>query len=250
MPTPTAPAGPLAARGLSLLALLAALAVASPARADRELIVPFHEAGHLVFDQLSGMRLDASGLGYAGPAGVALRTEKADAFAPGAPGAETKTTTLWLAPSADVFVTDHLSVGALLAVSTTSGSATDATGQKLALPGVTTLTLLPRVGVYLPISDRLGVWPRLSLGWTSAGSVVFPAAGGAPVADTFQAMVMDVDVALVWRMTEVFFVKVGPEVGLTLAGTHTEASAGVAAAADGSVLQISGAVGLGVNVEL
>ena len=49
------------------------LTFARNANADRELIVPFHEGGHLVFDQLSGLRVDgASGVSYAGPAGIAF----------------------------------------------------------------------------------------------------------------------------------------------------------------------------------
>ncbi|HVJ92332.1 MAG TPA: hypothetical protein VM580_21175 [Labilithrix sp.] len=71
-----------------VVASLVALVAFSPrmAHAERELIVPFHEAGHLVFDQLSGLRVNpSSGVSYAGPAGVTFRSEKADALVPGRP---------------------------------------------------------------------------------------------------------------------------------------------------------------------
>src|SRR5690349_2847602 len=91
--------------------------------AERELIVPFHEGGHLVLDQLSGLRVSpTNGFGYAGPVGIAFRSEKTDAITPGGPASEASTTSLWLAPSADVFVTDHLSVGGLIEVAHTWGA--------------------------------------------------------------------------------------------------------------------------------
>jgi hypothetical protein len=232
------------------VAVFFALLPCAARAADRELIVPFHEGGHLVFDQLSGLRVSpTTGVGYAGPAGIAFRSEKADAFQAGAPGDELATTSVWFAPSADVFVTDHLSVGGFVEVAHTFGSFTSS-GQKLELPGTTSLTFLPRIGFYAAFSDRLGLWPRAGFGWTSSESVRFPAVGGAPVRDTFKAMLLDVDLTLVYRFSEAFFVRMGPEVGVTLGGTHTEETAGLAAAADGSVLSISGVVGLGVNLEL
>jgi hypothetical protein len=218
--------------------------------ADRELIVPFHEGGHVVFDQLAGLRLDpVNGVTYAGPAGVAFHDSKADAFAPGAAGSEVKTTTFWLAPSADVFVTDHLSVGGVVEVAHTSGTMS-AGGVETDLPGTTTLMFLPRIGFYAPFGDRFGLWPRVAFGWSSVDSVSFASAGGAPVRDTFRSMVLDVDLSLVYRLNETFFVKTGAEVGVTLGGRHTEDVAGTSSAADASVLQIGASLAFGANVEL
>ncbi len=220
------------------------------ASADRELIVPFQEGGHVVFDQLAGLRLDpVNGVTYAGPAGIAFRTSKADAFAPGTPGSEIKTTTFWFAPSADVFVTDHLSVGGVLEYAHTSGTSSDG-GQETDLPGTTTLLFLPRIGFYAPFGDRFGLWPRLAFGWTSVDSVQFASSGGVPLRDTFRSMVLDVDVSLVYRFNETFFTKVGPEVGVTLGGRHTQDVGGTSSAAEASVLQISGTIAFGANVEL
>ena len=65
---------------------------ASEARAERDLIVPFHEGGHLVLDQLAGLRLSPSGLGYAAPIGIAVRSTT-----------EASETHVWFAPSAALF---------------------------------------------------------------------------------------------------------------------------------------------------
>ncbi|MDF2696404.1 MAG: hypothetical protein K0S65_4787, partial [Labilithrix sp.] len=157
-----------------------------PAQAERELIVPFHEGGHLVLDQLSGLRINpTSGFSYAGPAGIAFRTTKSDSITPGGPASETSTTSLWFAPSADIFVTDHLSVGGLIEIGHTWG-AVEGGGRRLELPGATSMTFLPRVGFYVPFGDRLGVWPRAGLGWSSVETVSFDSTGSAPTTETFR----------------------------------------------------------------
>lgn len=221
-----------------------------PAVAERELIVPFHEGGHLVLDQLSGLRVTpTNGFGYAGPVGIGFRSEKSDAIVPGGPTSETSTTSLWLAPSADVFVTDHLSVGGLVEVAHTWG-AVEGSGRRLELPGATSLTFLPRVGFYVPFSDRIGIWPRAGVGWSSVESVSFLSTGSVPVRETFRAMLLDVDLSLVYRFGETFFMRAGPEVGVTLGGRRTTESGGASTGAGASVLQISGVVGFGMNLEL
>lgn len=239
------------ARSAAALAA-AALALLSPrgARAERELIVPFHDGGTLVLDQLSGLRVaPTSGAAYAGPVGVALRTTTSEALTAGGAPSETSTTSLWLAPSADVFVTAHLSLGALVEVAHTWGAVEDA-DQRIELPGATSYTLLPRVGFFVPFTDRIGLWPRAGLGFTSAESSRFASSGGAVVRETLRAMVLDVDLSLVYRFGETFFMRAGPEIGVTLGGRRTEESAGVSAGAGKSVLQFSGVVGFGMNVEL
>lgn len=221
-----------------------------PASAERELIVPFHESGHLVLDQLSGLRISpTSGFAYAGPAGIAFRSEKSDAIVPGGPASETSTTSLWLSPSADVFVADHLSVGGLIEIGHTWG-AVEGGGQRLELPGATSMTFLPRVGFYVPFTDRIGLWPRAGFGWSSVESVSFVSSGSVPTRDTFRAMILDVDLSLVYRFGEIFFMRAGPEIGLTLGGRRTSETAGTNTGAAASTLQISGVFGFGMNLEL
>jgi hypothetical protein len=235
---------------LAVTVALMSLLTPRTARAERELIVPFHEGGHIVLDQLSGMRINpANGFSYAGAAGIALRSTRSDSVVPGGPASETSTTTLWLAPSADVFVTDHLSVGGLVEVAHTWG-AVEGTGRRLELPGATSMTFLPRVGFYVPFGDRLGLWPRAGVGWTSTESASFTSTGGAVTRETLRAMVLDVDLSLVYRFGETFFMKAGPEIGVTLNGRHTTESMGTSTGAGASMLQISGVFGFGMNIEL
>jgi hypothetical protein len=221
-----------------------------PVRAERELIVPFHEGGHIVFDQLAGLRLSTtSGFSYAGPLGVAFQSTKLDALAPNAPATEIKTTTLWLAPSADIFVTDHLSIGGLVEIGHSWGSVQ--TGdQRIELPGTTSMTFLPRIGFYAPFGDRLGLWPRAGVGWSSVESARFVSTGSPAVRESFRSMVLDLDLALVYRFNETFFMRGGPELGLTLGGQRTEESGGITSGAGASMLQVSGVVGFGMNLEL
>lgn len=236
--------------------LVAALVVvllvlfASEARAERELIVPFEEKGHVVLDQLAGLRLNAaSGFSYAAPIGIAMRTEKSDALAPGGASSETSTTSVWFAPAADVFVTDHLSVGGLVEINHSWGAVTGG-GQRLELPGTTSMTFLPRVGFYAPFTDRIGFWGRVGLGWSSVQSASFDSTGSVPVTTTFRSMILDIDATITYRFTETFFMKAGPELGLTFGGRNEVSSNGQSAGAGGSVLQIGGAMGFGMNIEL
>lgn len=223
---------------------------ARPASAERELIVPFHEGGHLVLDQLSGLRIQSTnGFSYAGPIGIAFRSDKSDSLTPGGPASETSTTNLWLAPSADVFVTDHLSLGGLIEIGHTWG-AIEGGGQRLELPGTTSMTFLPRVGFYAPLTDRIGLWPRAGVGWSSVESVSYLSTGSAPVRETFRAMMLDVDLSVVYRFGETFFMRAGPEIGVTLGGRREVESNGTSSGAGGSVLQISGVIGFGMNLEL
>ena len=233
-----------------IVVLLSFFFWAKPAKAERELIVPFHEGGHVVIDQLAGLRLSATnGFSYAGPLGVAFQSTKLDALAPGAAATEIKTTTLWLAPSADVFVTDHLSVGGLVEVAHSFGSVRS--GEENAqLPGTTSMTFLPRIGFYANFGDRLGLWPRAGVGYSRVESARFVSTGSPAVRESFRAMVLDLDLALVYRFNETFFMRGGPELGITLGGQRSEESGGITSGAGASMLQVSGVVGFGMNLEL
>jgi len=233
-----------------LLAVLFLIFFTRTASAERDLIVPFHEGGHLVLDQLSGLRISsATGFGYSGPVGIAFRSESTDALAPGGPSAEKSTTSIWLAPSADIFVTDHLSLGGLIEVHHTWG-AIEGDGRRLELPGATSMTFLPRVGFYVPFTERIGIWPRIGVGYSSVEAVSFLSTGSAPTRDTFRSMILDADLSLVYRFSETFFMRAGPEIGLTLGGRREIEQNGSSAGAGSSVLQISGVIGFGMNLEL
>lgn len=228
----------MVARLVGLVVGLALLLCSREGRAERDLIVPFHEGGHVVLDQLAGLRLSASGVAYAAPLGLAVRSTK-----------ETSITDVWLAPSGDVFVTDHLSVGGSVTVDHAWGTAVRG-GQKLDLPGTTSMTFVPRLGFYAPFGDRIGLWLRAGVGYTRTEEVSFLTSGSAPTTSTFRAVVLDLDAAVVYRLSETFFMKGGPAIGLTLGGREETSTGGVSAGADQHLLQLGGALGFGMNVEL
>jgi len=214
----------------------------TPARAERDLIVPFHEGGHVVFDQLAGLRLGTSGLGYAAPIGLAVRSTK-----------ETSETHVWFSPSADIFVTDHLSLGGRVEIDHAWGTAevpVDGATKKLDVPSTTSMTFLPRVGFYAPFGDRLGFWLRAGVGYASSQQVTFLSNGSAPTTTTFRSALLDIDATIVYRFNETFFMKGGPEVGLTLGGREESSTAGVSVGKEQQLLQIGGALGFGMNIEL
>jgi hypothetical protein len=63
-------------------------------------------------------------------------------------------------------------------------------------------------------------------------------------------MLLDVDLSLVYRFGETFFMRAGPEVGVTLGGRRTEESNGIQAGGGAAVLHVSGVMGFGMNIEL
>lgn len=225
--------------------------VCRAAKADRELIVPFEESGHLVLDQLSGFRVGAaSGFAYAGPVGISYRSTKSSAYVAGDTSTNETTTTMWLAPSVDLFVTDYLSIGALVEVSHSSGTGVTPSGQSVDLPGTLAMTFMPRIGFYAPIGDRFGIWPRAGIGWSSVQEVKFLSDGSTASTETFRSLILDVDLTVVYRFTETFFMRVGPEVGVTLGGRKEQVINGNSFGADKNILQFSGVIGFGANLEL
>jgi hypothetical protein len=219
------------------------------ARAERELIVPFEEGGHVVLDQISGLRVGSTGIAYAGPVGLGVRTDSSGSLVPGGAPSETSTTTLWAAPSVDVFVIDHLSVGGRVEVAHTWG-AIEGDGARVELPGTTSMAFLPRIGFYAPFGDRLGLWPRAAFGYSSASSAQFLSTGSGISRETFHALLLEVDLSLVYRFGETFFMKAGPDVSVTLGGRREVEVDGIRAGASKSVLSFSGVLGFGVNLEL
>src|SRR5579872_5531691 len=148
-----------ARRALSLsLAVLATLALARPAYAQRELLTGTGAKGQLAIDQISGFRAGLAGVGgvgyptldYYGPLGFAVQ-RYSEAVAPPATGNQVvHSTTFWVSPSLDYFVIEHLSIGGMIEFATTSGSVdvpvNMGVSQSVDLPTLTSFTIIPRVG--------------------------------------------------------------------------------------------------------
>lgn len=253
---------PLAARAarharaaVATLALAAGAFAPREAHAERELVDALHAQGTLVIDQVSGFRLSPEGLTYAGPLGFAVRSTSEDNFVPPGPeGAVTRTqTTGWIAPSLDVFVIDHLSVGGLVEFSLTSNSITFPTGgateQTNELPSALTFAIVPRVGWYFPLGDRFGVWPRLGLGYVTREKLLETGIGSG-VTQRFGAGIVDANVGLVYRFTEFFYATLAPSLTLSVGGRHARDFGGQRFDAGASLLQFGLLGGVGVNLGL
>jgi hypothetical protein len=248
---------------VATLAVVAVMLAPRPAEAQRELLTPLGGKGQLAIDQISGLRVGVSAYGpsvnYYGPLGLAVQNySQAD---PGvANGTDTiHLTTVWIAPSLDFFVIDHLSVGGLLVFASTSGSIdTPQMGNpnvtnSASIPTLQTFELLPRVGWMVALSDRWGIWPRGSIGYVSQG--VSPAAGGAGpgsnASDTVHGLVLDIDVGFLFRVNETFFLRAAPELGWLPSGSHSFTDAANRTTSyDAHYVQFTLTAGIGVLLDL
>jgi len=243
-------------------AALVAMLVPREAKAQRELLTPTGGRGQLAIDQISGFRAGTGPYGpsvnYWGPLGFAYQSYSQDTGNPGQ-SAAVHLTTFWIAPSADFFVIDHLSIGGLVQVATTSGSTdltTNGVTQTNSLDSITTFTFLPRVGWLFALGDRWGIWPRGGLGFTSVGvpaniSGITPPPGGTVTSANVHGLVLDVDCGFIFRVNETFFLRAAPEFGWLPAGAHTvNFSNGGSTSFNASYWQFTGTFGIGVLLDL
>jgi hypothetical protein len=164
----SSPSHRLIRAALALAGALALLLVATSASAQ---IVDAGGRGSIVFDDLSGFRATSiGGVGYAGPLGVSVQSLNETALDGSGDRSTYHYTNFWFAPSIDVFVINHLSVGGLVEVGVTTSSldqfhAANGTTTSGSLPTTTDLTFLPRIGWLFDITRRFGIWPRIGLGW-------------------------------------------------------------------------------------
>jgi hypothetical protein len=208
-----------------------AFSLCGTAFAQRELLTKPGQKGQIVIDQISGFRGGVSGvvgaggtlnpsMDYYGPIGFAV--ESYSQAAPGhlAPNSYVVTaTTFWLAPSVDVFVINHLSVGGMVQIAYTSASESvpqnGTQSQSTDLPSNTSFSIMPRVGWMFALNDRWAIWPRAALGYVSNAVGSVSGAGGnlgAPGASVY-GFAIDVDVGFLFRVNETFFLRLAPEVG-------------------------------------
>ncbi len=213
-----------------------AFLLAVPAFAQRELLTRPGQKGQVVIDQISGFRggvagITATGLApslqYYGPIGFAVqRYSQVDAQF--TQNSDTVTAyTFWLAPSADFFVIDHLSIGGMVEIAYTTNSASEPTSNaqsvSVNVPSNTSFAILPRVGWMFALGDRWAIWPRLGLGYVSeAISAVTPPMGKVALGgSSVYGFGLDLDTGVLFRVNETFFLRLAPEVGWVPAGGNS-----------------------------
>ena len=240
------------------VAVLIALSLPSRDAAAQTIATPTGTKGTLAIDQISGFRASAiGGISYAGPIGVVTQRTTATRFdnglGGGNPGEDaTRFTTFWISPTADYFVIDHLSVGGLVEVSTTSASIerinNNGTTQTTSLPTTTNFALLPRVGYIFGIGERFAIWPRGGLGYAAQQSVT--GADTTAVRASTYGFIVDLDVGFLYRLTNNFFLRAAPELVFSLGASHATTIGGTTVSANASVFQFSVPLGIGVFFDL
>jgi hypothetical protein len=247
-----------------------ALLVATPALAQRDLLTKAGQKGQIVIDQISGFRGGVSeivpnsggtaltpSMNYYGPIGFAVQ-RYSEASAVDGPNTNVATaTTFWLAPSADYFVINHLSIGGMVQIAYTTTSLSlpinPTQSQSHDVPSNTSFAVMPRVGWMFALSDRWAIWPRLSLGYVSnaVGSVA-AAPGMAGVGGlSIYGFAMDFDAGVLFRVNETFFLRLAPEIGWIPGGaSSTTNGAGVSTTQGASYFEFSLAGGIGVMFDL
>lgn len=208
--------------------------------------------GTLAIDQLSGFRASAAdGIGYAGPLGFSVQRLSIDNPPASNLGPNSLTkTTFWIAPSLDYFIIDHLSIGGLIEIANTSSSIDTATSKTATttqkFPAATNITLLPRIGYLIPISERFSIWPRAGVGFfqhQDAATLTQASTSGA---------ILNVDCGFLFRLTNNVFLRGAPEFAVALGSNTTVTStAGSGATTTSASLgtgyyNLSGTVGVGV----
>lgn len=235
---------------------------AHPASAQRELLTKPGQKGQIVIDQISGFRGGVAGavganalypsLNYYGPIGFAVqRYSQAAAGADAGNNDVVSTTTFWLAPSADIFPIDHLSVGGMVEIAYTSASEslpTNATvSHSVDLPSNTSFSIMPRVGWMFALTNRWVIWPRVSMGYASNAIGSVNGLGGSSV----YGFAIDVDAGVLFRVNETFFLRLAPEFGwIPAGGNSTNLPANTPTTRGANYLEFSCAGGVGLMFDL
>jgi hypothetical protein len=215
-PPAPAPAAPIPAHETAEPASAATAAGPHQERA----YLPLGTKHTLVLDDLSGFRASTvGGVAYAGPVGFSTSSYNVNVFGANGTVAGTDTissTTVWVAPSADYFLFEHLSIGGVieLAYNTSNYNQTIYnTTQHNSLPSTTSFTVIPRAGWMFDLARHWGLWPRLGLGFgvLQENAISQAGAGTATTASTSTTFLLDVDVGVIYRMDPRFFLRAGPD---------------------------------------
>lgn len=234
--------------GLALGA--ASTLLGSTAKAD--LLTPLGGRGQFVMQQVAGFRAGTAaspaggGFSYSGLIGFNYSS-----YTQTVPGTADSSdtygfTSFWIAPSADFFPIDHLSIGGLLEFSLTANSLTRKVAgatQSVDLPTTLNFTILPRVGWMFAIGDRFAIWPRIGAGYASKQ---FANSNGNNTSKfTFAGFVLDVDTTFLFRFNETFFAGLTPEFTF-IPGSATYSVNNTSQSASASAISFSVLGGIGV----
>jgi hypothetical protein len=235
----------------------AVFAVAPLARAQSDIHTPLGARKTLVLDELSGFRASTiGGVSYAGPIGISFQSITLDTPSANPQASSGSSTThytnVWFAPSADYFVIDHLSIGGLIEITSTSANVSTTvfnTTTTTSLPTVTNVTFIPRVGWMFNVTDRFGIWPRAGLGYAVRSGASTDPTAAAGTTDTYSAFIIDLDVGFLYRINQTFFVSGRPEFTFG-PGSHSETTGNTTVSLGATFFQFAMVGGLGIMLDL
>jgi hypothetical protein len=127
-------------------------------------------------------------------------------------GVDGSTTTLILRPAVDYFVIDYLSLGGFLGVQydSTSGGST------------TAISIGPRVGYNIPLSERFSVWPKIGFSFASTSQSTDDTTGGGVTIEgedeTNTSLQLNLFAPFMFHPVQHFFIGFGPAFDLDLTG--------------------------------
>jgi hypothetical protein len=119
-------------------------------------------------------------------------------------------TTIQLAPSADYFIIDNLSLGGFISFDYSKSGAGD--GSRIGVG--------PRVGYNIKLSDMLSIWPKAGFAFAHSSATVSAQAGGVEVSETRSgnALAMNLFAPLMVHPAPHFFGGFGPFLDVDLSG--------------------------------
>jgi hypothetical protein len=121
------------------------------------------------------------------------------------------TTSIQLAPAADYFVANNLSIGGFVAFDYTTSGDNDSSR----------FSIGPRVGYNFPFSDLVSIWPKGGFSYAHTSSTVsVPGSGGSNVSTTTSsgAFALNIFVPVMFHPVRHFFAGFGPFLDTDLSG--------------------------------
>jgi hypothetical protein len=125
-------------------------------------------------------------------------------------GVDGGTTSIQLAPAADYFVINNLSVGGFIGFDYVTSGDNDSSR----------FSLGPRVGYNVPFSDLVSVWPKLGFSFAHTSSTVSTTTGNTTVSSTSSAdaFALNIFVPIMFHPVRHFFAGFGPFLDTDLSG--------------------------------
>jgi len=228
---------------LSSLPALAVLLIASAGRAE-EPARPFGERGQVALDNIVALSAGGSRFGYPlvlpgsagassfaiGYSGILGYSHDTTSHSPGQPGGSSSiTNTLWIAPSLDVFVGAHFSVGATIAASYAYGeqSQTSFDGKTVLREGSGYgFAIAPRVGYVIPLGPSFALWPRITIGYTGGHTEYGSATPGGQFFSSNGSLRGIAELGLVARVHPSIYLRAAPELVIGVSESTRTSSVG------------------------